>query len=75
MADYEEWRQECRDGPRSSEELGDGACLYCSLEEHEKGVHGGPNGPIMCADSGQCSDAYENYLEEWKEEHPGWFVE
>ena len=38
-------------------------CDYCSLDEEERGVTGGPNGPIfMCSPSG-CEGAYANYLE------------
>lgn len=47
----------------SFNELGDGLCSYCPLNENEKGVHSYGSYPIYCADSGYCEKAYQNYLD------------
>jgi hypothetical protein len=55
--------------PLSKEELEDQLCEYCPLEESPKGVHCYGGEPVMCVDTGCCVQAYENYLEEFKEEN------
>lgn len=47
----------------SFDELGDELCSYCPLNENEKGVHSYGSYPIICADSGCCEKAYQNYLD------------
>lgn len=54
--------------PLSQDELGEDLCNYCDIDENEKGVHGTPDGPVMCCDSGMCDVAYDNYLERYEEE-------
>ena len=52
---------------KSMEELGTKVCGYCSLDEEDKGVHQSRFGsifPVYCDESGECEDAYDNYLEE-----------
>lgn len=57
--------------PLTMEELGDGICDYCPLDEDRKGSHGTPNGYISC-EGCACDEAYENYLEEVAETNNGW---
>ena len=47
----------------SFDELGDELCSYCPLNENEKGVHCYGSYPVICADSGYCEKAYQNYLD------------
>lgn len=47
----------------SLNELGDELCSYCPLNENEKGVHSYGSYPVICADSGCCEKAYQNYLD------------
>lgn len=47
----------------SFDELGDELCSYCPLNENEKGVHCYGSYPVICADSGCCEKAYQNYLD------------
>lgn len=47
----------------SFDELGDELCSYCPLNENEKGVHCYGSYPVICADSGYCKKAYQNYLD------------
>lgn len=44
-------------------------CLYCPLEEYEKGTHGTPNGYYSC-EGCRCAEAYDYYLECFYEENP-----
>lgn len=44
-------------------------CLYCPLDDNEKGTHGTPNGYYSC-EGCRCDDAYEYYLECFYEENP-----
>jgi len=53
---------------KSKEELGEELCDYCPLPEELKGVHNYGGLPTMCCDNGPCDEAYENYLEELKED-------
>ena len=56
------------DKPETIEQLGDILCTYCQLPEENKGVHCYGGEPVMCEDYGCCPEAYESYLEEFKEE-------
>lgn len=44
-------------------------CLYCPLDDNEKGTHRTPNGYYSC-EGCRCDDAYEYYLECFYEENP-----
>lgn len=48
------------------DDLSDDLCLYCPLDDDEKGTHGVPNGYISC-EGRCCQEAYEMYIEEWTE--------
>lgn len=48
------------------DDLSDDLCLYCPLDDGEKGTHGVPNGYISC-EGRCCQEAYEMYIEEWRE--------
>ena len=50
----------------TADELSDDLCLYCPLDDGEKGTHGVPNGYISC-EGRCCQEAYEMYIEEWTE--------
>ena len=51
---------------KTADDLSDDLCLYCPLDEGEKGTHGVPNGYISC-EGRCCQEAYEMYIEEWTE--------
>ena len=40
------------------DDLSDDLCLYCPLDDGEKGTHGVPNGYISC-EGRCCQEAYE----------------
>lgn len=47
------------------DDLSDDLCLYCPLDDGEKGTHGVPNGYISC-EGRCCQEAYEMYIENKK---------
>jgi hypothetical protein len=49
---------------KSKDELGEKLCEYCPLDEDERGVKSGPNGPVFMCELHGCKKAYENYKEE-----------
>lgn len=51
---------------KTADDLSDDLCLYCPLDDDEKGTHGVPNGYISC-EGRYCQEAYEMYIEEWTE--------
>lgn len=51
---------------KTADDLSDDLCLYCPLDDGEKGTHGVPNGYISC-EGRCCQEAYEMYIEEWTE--------
>lgn len=51
---------------KTADDLSDDLCLYCPLDDDEKGTHGVPNGYISC-EGRCCQEAYEMYIEEWTE--------
>lgn len=51
---------------KTDDDLSDDLCLYCPLDDDEKGIHGVPNGYISC-EGRYCQEAYEMYIEEWTE--------
>lgn len=51
---------------KTADDLSDDLCLYCPLDDDEKGIHGVPNGYISC-EGRCCQEAYEMYIEEWTE--------
>lgn len=53
-------------GGSPCQDLSDDLCLYCPLDDDEKGTHGVPNGYISC-EGRCCQEAYEMYIEEWTE--------
>jgi hypothetical protein len=53
--------------PLSQEELEE-LCDYCRYPREARGVNNYGNGPVFCADSGLCDEAYERYLDEYEEE-------
>lgn len=53
--------------PKTIEELDTDLCQYCPLPTESQGVHCYGGLPVMCEGS-YCSEAYENYLDEYEEE-------
>ena len=51
---------------KTADDLSDGLCLYCPLDDDGKGTHGVPNGYIGC-EGRCCQEAYGMYIEEWTE--------
>lgn len=47
---------------KTADDLSDDLCLYCPLDDDEKGTHGVPNGYISC-EGRCCQEAYEMYIE------------
>ena len=56
--------------PKTLEDLDDELCDYCPLPDELKGVHSYGGNPVMCEGS-HCNEAYERYLEEFKQENGG----
>ena len=47
---------------------GEVLCDFCELDEDDRGVKGGPNGPIYCCDGGYyCENAAENALGDYED--------
>lgn len=46
---------------KTADDLSDDLCLYCPLDDDEKGTHGVPNGYISC-EGRCCQEAYECIL-------------
>lgn len=56
--------------PKKQEELDTELCDFCPLPDEAKGVHCYGGNPVMCEGS-HCGEAYERYLEDFKEENGG----
>ena len=53
--------------PKKFEDMDEDLCHYCPIPKEAQGVHCYGGEPIMC-EGMHCNEAYENYLEECKEE-------